>query len=92
MSPAPEERSASPDGSREPNPPRDSRSRSQPALNRDEQMKPGQPPRSASEPPGSEGSSQTNKTATDPASGEWRGAPPAPAASDADQTDVARKR
>jgi hypothetical protein len=50
-------------------------------------MKPGSPPRSAHEPEGSEGSSSTPKTATDPATGEWRGGPPAPAQSDADETD-----
>lgn len=88
MSPAPEERRTSPDGSREP----EQRTPLQPALNRDDEMKPGQPPRSASEPQGSEGSSRTPKTATDPASGEWRGAPPAPAASEADQTPSDRQK
>jgi len=38
-------------------------------LNRDEEQKPGTPPRSASEPRGSEGSSRNPKTFTDPASG-----------------------
>jgi hypothetical protein len=35
-----------------------------------EDIKPGSPPRPASEPEGSEGSSQTDKTLTDPATGE----------------------
>lgn len=35
-----------------------------------ENLKPGSPPRPASEPKGSEGSSQTDKTLTDPATGE----------------------
>lgn len=52
--------------------------------NRDDEQKPGAPPRTAYEPEGSEGSERTSKTLTDPASGEPRGAPPAPnrAASD----------
>ncbi|MFC3080270.1 hypothetical protein ACFODL_19385 [Phenylobacterium terrae] len=62
----------------------------QPSLNRDDEMKSGRPPRTAYEPKGAEGSSQTPKTATDPASGEWRGGPPAPAASDADETDTSK--
>jgi len=33
-------------------------------------LKPGSPPRPATEPAGSEGSSKTNKTMTDPATGE----------------------
>ena len=39
-------------------------------INRDDEMKPGRPPRSAYEPKGSEGSERTPKTLTDPASGE----------------------
>jgi hypothetical protein len=38
--------------------------------NRDDEQKPGAPPRSSHEPKGSEGSSRTDKTRTDPASGE----------------------
>jgi hypothetical protein len=34
-----------------------------------ENLKPGEPPRPATEPHGSEGSSQTHKTRTDPATG-----------------------
>ena len=34
-----------------------------------ENLKPGSPPRPASEPSGSEGSSETDKTMTDPATG-----------------------
>jgi hypothetical protein len=37
--------------------------------NRDDEQKPGAPPRTAFEPKGSEGSTQTSKTHTDPASG-----------------------
>jgi hypothetical protein len=47
-------------------------------LNRDEDMKPGRPPRPASEPRGSEGSAKSEKTATDPATGEPGGRPPRP--------------
>jgi hypothetical protein len=50
-----------------------------PARNRDEDLKPGRPPRPATEPPEAEGSSKTSKTATDPATGEPRNAPPKPA-------------
>ena len=49
-----------------------------PSYNRDEDQKPGSPQRMAQEPRGSEGSSRTAKTATDPASGVPRGGPPAP--------------
>lgn len=52
------------------------------ARNRDEDLKPsrpGAPPRPATEPAGSEGSSSTHKTRTDPATGEPRSNPPAPA-------------
>lgn len=38
--------------------------------NRRTPSQPGQPPRPATEPPGSEGSSDTDKTLTDPATGE----------------------
>jgi hypothetical protein len=37
--------------------------------NRDDEQKPGVPPRTAYEPKGSEGSARTSKTQTDPASG-----------------------
>jgi len=52
--------------------------------NRDDEQKPGAPPRSASEPKGSEGSSRTDKTMTDPASGEPRPDAPAPARAKSD--------
>jgi hypothetical protein len=39
-------------------------------FNRDEDQKPGRPPRMAQEPEGAEKSSRTAKTQTDPASGE----------------------
>lgn len=48
------------------------------ARNRDEDMKPGQPPRPATEPKGSEGSARNAKTQTDPATGEPLGTPPKP--------------
>ncbi|MBS0331806.1 MAG: hypothetical protein JSS35_03490 [Proteobacteria bacterium] len=47
-------------------------------YNRDDEQKPGAPPRSATEPPGAQDSVRTAKTQTDPASGEPRGAPPKP--------------
>ncbi|HEV2533526.1 hypothetical protein [Phenylobacterium sp.] len=54
------------------------------AWNRDDQQKPGSPPRSASEPKGAEASTRSDKTATDPASGEPTGRPPAPNRADAE--------
>lgn len=52
--------------------------------NRDDDQKPGSPPRPATEPAGSRGSSRTPKTATDPATGAPTPGAPAPnqAASD----------
>jgi hypothetical protein len=47
-------------------------------LNRDEDQKPGSPPRSATEPAGSKGSSQTSKTMTDPQTGAPTPGPQAP--------------
>jgi hypothetical protein len=44
-----------------------------------EDVKPGSPPRSATEPRGSEGSVKTSKTATDPNSGEAKERPDAKA-------------
>ncbi|HEX2562088.1 hypothetical protein [Phenylobacterium sp.] len=87
MPPAPAEPADHYERPKEPEPRAGSREPLQPAYNRDDEMKPGSPPRSAHEPEGSEGSSSTPKTATDPATGEWRGGPPAPAQSDADETD-----
>ena len=49
------------------------------ARTRDEDLKPGAPPRPATEPEGAAGSSRTDKTLTDPATGEPRGKPPKPA-------------
>lgn len=47
--------------------------------NRDDEMKPGSPPRSAHEPAKSKGSSRNPKTSTDPATGEPSpGGPPRP--------------
>ncbi|HPA40256.1 MAG TPA: hypothetical protein PLV04_16035 [Phenylobacterium sp.] len=48
------------------------------ARNRDEDLKPADPPRPATEPPGAEGSSRTPKTMTDPATGEPAKSPPRP--------------
>jgi len=53
--------------------------------NRDDDQKPGAPPRAATEPEGSEGSARGDKTMTDPASGEPNKTPPAPNRSDASQ-------
>jgi hypothetical protein len=50
-----------------------------PRYNRDEDQKPGRPPRPATEPKGSEGAARSPKTATDPATGEPNRAPPKPA-------------
>jgi hypothetical protein len=47
-------------------------------LNRDDDLKPGRPPRNAQEPKGSEGSSRSPKTMTDPASGAPTNRKPAP--------------
>ena len=49
------------------------------ARNRDEDMKPGRPPRPATEPPGAERSSRTAKTLTDPATGAPNRSRPDPA-------------
>lgn len=53
--------------------------------NRDDEMKPGSPPRTATEPKGSSRSTQTDKTMTDPASGEQKHDAPAPNRSASDQ-------
>ncbi|MBS0360701.1 MAG: hypothetical protein JSR98_04930 [Proteobacteria bacterium] len=47
-------------------------------YNRDEDQKPGSPPRSATEPAGAKGSTRSPKTQTDPSTGEPRKTPPAP--------------
>ena len=44
--------------------------RSDVARNRDEDLKPGSPPRPATEPEGAEGSARNAKTLTDPATGQ----------------------
>ena len=72
---------------REPEPAADARQPLQPAYNRDDEMKPGEPPRTAYEPKGSEGSTRNAKTLTDPATGEPNPGAPAPAGSTADETD-----
>lgn len=48
------------------------------AKTRDEDQKPGRPPRPATEPAGSQGSSRNTKTATDPATGEPNPGSPRP--------------
>ena len=54
------------------------------AKNRDDEMRPGTPPRSAYQPAGGEASSRSVKTRTDPATGEPRRDSPAPARSAGD--------
>ncbi len=48
------------------------------ARTRDEDMKPGVPPRPATEPAGAEDSERNDKTMTDPATGEPMKRPPEP--------------
>ena len=62
------------------------------AYNRDQDQKPGSPQRMAQEPKGSEGSSRSPKTATDPVTGAPAKGRPAPNQAEADQTDGAPKR
>lgn len=59
-------------------------------YNRDDDQKPGRPPRMAQEPAGAEGSARNSKTQTDPASGEPLPGAPAPNQADSDQRDSAR--
>jgi hypothetical protein len=92
MPPAPAEPANDHERPEEPEPRTGSREPLHPSYNRDDEMKPGSPPRTAYEPKGSEGSQRTSKTATDPASGEWQGEPPAPAQSDADEADKLKDR
>jgi hypothetical protein len=47
-------------------------------YNRDEDQKPGAPPRSATEPAGANSSTRSSKTQTDAATGKPRKAPPRP--------------
>lgn len=46
--------------------------------NRDENLKPGRPPRPVTEPKGAEGSARNSKTLTDPATGEPQSHAPKP--------------
>ena len=62
------------------------------AYNRDQDLKPGSPPRMAQEPDGAKRSSRSRKTATDPVSGEPAPHPPQPNQAQADQVDGAPKR
>jgi len=57
-------------------------------YNRDDDAKPGRPPRMAQEPKGAEGSTRSPKTRTDPASGEPQPGAPAPNAAASDQRDT----
>ncbi len=64
-----------------------------PAYNRDNEQKPGRPQRHASEPEGSEGTARSEKTLTDPATGEPDNARGhAPNRAVADQTDGVKRR
>ena len=54
-------------------------------YNRDDDQKPGSPPRSATEPAGAKGSCRSPKTRTDPQTGEPRGGPTAPNQSASDE-------
>ena len=58
-------------------------------YNRDQDQKPGAPQRPATEPHGAEGSAQSAKTLTDPATGEADGGGHAPNQARADQIDGA---
>lgn len=69
-----------PDQARNPSEPGDDR-------NRDEEQRPGVPPRSAYVPPGEKGSTESDKTQTDPTTGEPHGKAPEPAKSRHDQGD-----
>ena len=62
------------------------------AYNRDQQQKPGSPPRMAQELRGAQGSARSSKTATDPATGEHQGRKPAPNQAETDQTDGAPRK
>jgi hypothetical protein len=54
----------------------------EPHYNRDDEMKPGRPPRSATEPAGAEDSTKNAKTLSDPATGAPQNEHPQPNASD----------
>jgi len=56
-------------------------------YSRDENQKPGRPPRMAQEPGGAEGSTRNSKTLTDPASGEPLPGAPAPNQSEHDERE-----
>jgi hypothetical protein len=87
MTPTPAEPNGPQERPRDPEPRTGSRAPLHQAYNRDDEMKPGRPPRSAYEPEGAEDSTRNAKTMTDPASGEPQAGAPAPAASNADETD-----
>jgi hypothetical protein len=54
-------------------------------YNRDDEQKPGAPPRSAAEPDGAAASTNSDKTMTDPSSGERKPQAPAPNRAKTDQ-------
>ena len=56
-------------------------------YNRDDEMKPGRPPRPSQEPEGAESSTRNSKTMTDPGTGAPQPGAPAPNQSEADQVD-----
>jgi hypothetical protein len=62
-----------------------------PSYNRDDDQKPGRPQRAAQEPSGSEGSSRSAKTFTDPSSGEPTNRRRAPNQAQADPSDGTRE-
>jgi hypothetical protein len=62
-----------------PSPPETAMPATDTRYNRDEDQKPGSPPRPATEPAGDHRASRSAKTQTDPATGEPRKAPPKPA-------------
>jgi hypothetical protein len=62
-----------------------------PAYNRDEESKPGRPPRMAQEPRGGKRATDSPKTATDPATGEARRTAPEPNRAGADARDPPRR-
>jgi hypothetical protein len=59
-------------------------------YNRDEEQRPGRPPRPATEPPGSAPSTRSDKTLTDPGSGEPARPGGAPNRSQSDETGEKR--
>ncbi len=63
-----------------------------PSYSRDEDVRPGRPPRSATEPSGARRMKPPAETLTDPATGEPNPAAPAPGGAAADTTQGAKGR